>query len=87
MKLPGLIGERLYSVFSKNKGEYLDWKEFLSGCNRLFSQTFEDKLKLVFDIFDTDSNQLLTQDEFQKILSHIPIEFVFLVKLNIDTKK
>ena len=39
-ELPGLINERLFQVFDRDKNGYLDGKEFINGMIKLFTESF-----------------------------------------------
>ena len=77
MNLPGLLGERFYSIYATNKQDHLSWLEFYNGTIKLFGASLDKKLKLVFDILDCDATGLITRDAIYRILSHIPIIHVF----------
>jgi hypothetical protein len=76
MTLPGLVGERLFSLFATRKKEYLDWAEFYEGACRLFSSTFEEKVRLVFDLMRGPGETELPLAEMRVILSHVPLDTV-----------
>lgn len=40
----------------------------------LFSSSFEDKMKIVFNILDFDNNMKINQDDIATVMSHIPLE-------------
>jgi hypothetical protein len=47
-QLPGLLAERLFSVWDVDKDDYLSQKEMLAGLLRLFCSTFNQKIGLVY---------------------------------------
>lgn len=48
--MPGLIGERLFSVFDINKDSYLDMTEFATSMFKVYSSDFAIKFKMIFDL-------------------------------------
>lgn len=69
-----MIGERLFDIFAGNK-DTLSWENFFSGVCRLFAASFEDKVKLVFEVLDCDSNNFISIEEVTLVLSHVPLDF------------
>lgn len=72
-QLPGVIGERLFSVFDLSKSDFIDLREFVHGCFKIYYSSLDAKIKLTFDIYDFDHDGFVTQDDVRLILSHIPI--------------
>ena len=72
--MPGIIGERLFSVFDKNKDDYINKTEFIDSIMKLYASSFDDKLRIVFDIYDTDSDNYLAREEVKLVLSYAPIK-------------
>lgn len=58
--LPGLLAERFFSVLDVDKDEYLSQKEFLTGLLRLYCSKFNQKINLVFEIYDFDADGLIS---------------------------
>lgn len=58
-QLPGLISERLFFVMDKDKNNYLNQEEFLAGFLCFYCSSFDDKIKLIFDIYDFDNDGLI----------------------------
>lgn len=50
--------------------------EFGSCIIRLFSSVFEEKVKLIFDLYDFDSDGKITKEDIITLLSHVPPEEV-----------
>lgn len=72
-QLPSLVAERLFAVWDKNKNSYLDWDEFLNGLLTFYCSCFDDKIKMVFEIYDFDNDNLITQSDIVTIISCMPI--------------
>lgn len=53
--------------------------EFVAVSGRFFNTSFEAKLKLVFDIYDVDSDGFISESDVKGILSHIPLELLVVV--------
>jgi hypothetical protein len=58
--LPGLLAERFFHVLDVDKDEYLSQKEFLTGLLRLYCSKFNQKINLVFEIYDFDADGLIS---------------------------
>jgi Ca2+-binding EF-hand superfamily protein len=71
--LPGLIAERLFSVFDKNHNEYLDISEFLEGMITLFSESYDKLAKFIFNFYDFDKDGYISREDIRTVLSYIPI--------------
>ena len=72
-QLPGIIGERLYAVFSTNHSDYLDDDEFITGMTRLYTGDFESLCKFIFDFYDFDEDQIISKEDVRTVLSYIPL--------------
>ena len=72
-QLPGLIAERLFTVLDSDANGYLSQKEFLAGMLLFYCSTFDEKQKLVFDIYDFDNDGLIKQDDVVTIMSSLPV--------------
>ena len=71
--LPGLISERLFSVFdSKNKG-FLSLEDFTSSMIKLFSGDYEQLLNFIFDFYDFDKDHKITKEDIRIVLSYVPL--------------
>mmetsp|Transcript_29527 Transcript_29527/g.28701 ORF Transcript_29527/g.28701 Transcript_29527/m.28701 type:complete len:136 (-) Transcript_29527:876-1283(-) len=71
--LPGMLGERFFSVIDSNGDSYLDSKEFVTGLLRVFDSTFEVRTKFVFDLYDFDSDGEISKDDILAILNYMPL--------------
>ena len=72
--LPGILGDRFFSVLDINGDKYIDKKEFLHGLFKLYFSNLETKIKLAFDMYDFDQDGYVKKEDIRLILSHIPIE-------------
>ena len=72
--MPGLICDRLFSVFDINKNDYLDLPEFTEGMTTLFSEGFLNLAKFIFDFYDFDKNGKISREDVRVVLSYIPLK-------------
>ena len=71
--LPGLISERLFSVFdSQNKG-FLSIEDFTRSMIKLFSGDYEQLLNFIFDFYDFDKDHKITKEDIRIVLSYVPL--------------
>ena len=71
--MPGLIGERIFKLFDLDKDDYLKELEFKKGFLRLFASNFEENIKLVYDLFDFDSDGKVSKEDIRILLSYVPL--------------
>ena len=70
--LPGLLAERFFHVLDVDKDEYLSQKEFLTGLLRLYCSKFNQKINLVFEIYDFDGDGLISKKDILTLLTSMP---------------
>lgn len=73
MNLPGLIGERFFTLFDKNKDGYAGKDEFISAACRMLSPKFEENIKLVFDIYDFDNDGYISREDISVLIGQVPL--------------
>jgi len=73
-QLPGIIGDRFFELLDLNNDEYIDLKEFIHGLFKIYYSPVETKIRLAFDMYDFDKDELVRREDVQLILSYIPIE-------------
>lgn len=86
MALPGFISERLFKQFDIDKDTYLSKPEFVTGTARLFNNSFDENIKLIFNMFDFDEDGIITREDFRTLLSHVPISEI-LGDMNLPLRK
>jgi Ca2+-binding EF-hand superfamily protein len=59
-------------MFDQNKDGHLNMEEFEQCVTQLFSTSFEGKVKLIFDLFDFDSDGKVSKEDIRTLLSHVP---------------
>ena len=74
--LPGIISERLFSCFDKDKDGILNLSEFTNGMKSLFSQneSFDSLAKFIFNLYDFSSSGYIKKDDVRVVLSYIPLQ-------------
>ena len=74
--LPGIISERLFSCFDKDKDGILNLLEFTNGMQQLFSQTesFNNLAKFIFNLYDFNSKGIIKKDDVRVVLSYVPLQ-------------
>ena len=72
-ELPGLISERLFTVFNKDKTGYLSLNDFIDNMLILFSSNFEDLVKFIFNFYDFNNDNKITKEDIRVVLSYVPI--------------
>ena len=71
--LPGIISSRLFSVFDKNKNEFLDLNEFTEGMTTIFTQNFDKLIHFIFNFYDFDKDGYVIRDDIRTVLAYIPL--------------
>ena len=74
--LPGIISERLFSCFDKDKDGVLGLNEFVEGMQSLFSQaeSFDSLAKFIFNLYDFNSTGIIKKDDVRVVLSYVPLQ-------------
>ena len=72
-QLPGLLAERLFSVLDTDSDNYLNSKEFLTGLLRFYCSTFDQKIQLVFEIYDFDKDGYITKTDICTLITCMPV--------------
>ena len=76
-ELPGIICERLFSVFDRNQNNFLDPAEFIGGMKILFSEDFNSLYKFIFKFYDFDHDGLISREDVRVVLSYVPLNKKF----------
>lgn len=66
----------MFHIYDKDKNNYISLMEFVSVSGRFFKNSFDAKLKIVFDVYDVNSDGLVSANDIRGILSHIPLELI-----------
>ena len=73
IKLPIFISEKLYSSFSFRDKEGLLLEEFVNGFFNLYTGSFEETAKIIFNLLDFNKDGLINNDDVKLILSYLPL--------------
>ena len=74
LKLPMFISEKVFTVFDEDKDGFLSSKEFILGMNKLYNGSYQDTIKLIFDILDFNHDGFIEKDDAKMILSLLPLK-------------
>jgi Ca2+-binding EF-hand superfamily protein len=83
-ELPGIINDRLFAVFDKNKNDYLDSSEFIHGMSNLYTEGFETLTKFIFDFYDFDKDGKISKEDVRVVLSYIPLNTQNMSKMKFE---
>ena len=72
-ELPGLISERLFSVFDSSGNGYLSLNDFIFNMLTLFSSNFEKLIEFILKFYDFDKDGKITKEDIRVVLSYVPI--------------
>ena len=75
LNLPELIGDRLVKQMNANGDERIDHDEFVVFLTNLFMGTLEQKILIAFKCYDSEGEEVITEDEIELVLKHIPLYF------------
>ena len=73
IKLPIFISEKLYSSFSFRSKDGLMLEEFVDGFFNLYTGSFEETAKIIFNLLDFNKDGLINNDDVKIILSYLPL--------------
>eukprot|EP00808_Paulinella_micropora_P012134 g12520.t1 len=65
---PGLLGERLFRVFDRDGNGVIDENEFMTGLAVYLKGTTEEKIRLLFRMYDLRGDQAVNKDELRTML-------------------
>ena len=74
LKLPMFISDKVFTVFDEDKDGFLSSKEFILGMNKLYNGSYQDTIKLIFDILDFNHDGLIEKNDAKTILSLLPLK-------------
>ena len=67
--------ERLFDLFDEDKSGYLDFRELAVCMSVLWKGSFEDRLRLFFDVYDLDRSGCLRKADFQQLLYAVSLPY------------
>ena len=71
MKLPMIVCNKMYSIFSSGKNEQMTVDQFSTNIFNLFFGDLDDKMSMMFDILDFDGDGAIIYEDVFLILSHL----------------
>jgi len=66
--LPGILGERLFAVFDAKKNGVIDFEEFVNGLARYNRGSLQEKIEMLFQMYDMNGHQSVNPEELSLIL-------------------
>lgn len=72
-QLPGLVAERFFAAFDVNCNTYLSLDEFLAGMLGFFCGGFDEKMRLIFSMYDFDADGRISQEDIITLISCMPV--------------
>ncbi len=72
-QLPGIISERIFTLYDYDKDGYLNKNEFYDGMITLFIMPYQYLIDFIFKIYDFDSDGKITQDDVKSIMQYITL--------------
>ena len=80
IQLPMIVSNKIYSIFKSDKSNQLSVELFSSNIYTLLFGDIDDKMSIMFDIFDFDGDGFIIYEDVFLILSHM-----HLIDYNLDT--
>ena len=74
VKMQVFIAEKLFYTMDKDNDGFLNLKEFSEGMTCLYSGTFEDTSKFIFDLYDFDKDGKIISGDVKVVLSYLPLK-------------
>ena len=65
----------MYGIFDENGDHTLEQVEFVRIAANLFDSNFESQCKLVFKIYDSNNDGLISREDLLVTLSHVPLTY------------
>ncbi|OQR97774.1 kinase [Thraustotheca clavata] len=85
--MPGLLGERLFTVFDKNGSGAISFYELVGGLAIICRGTRDEKLKFIFDIYDIAERGAICKRDMITMIHQFPQSAMcFLKGMSLDPK-
>ena len=75
--MPGIISDRLFKLFDKQNNNYLGYNDFAEGMITLFSESYDNLIKFIFNFYDFEKSGKITREDIKVVLSYIPLSNSF----------
>lgn len=63
----------MFNLIDRDHDGVLKISEFQAGISRLFCSTFEEKVSLIFDLYDFNEDGYMSGEDIKTMLSHAPL--------------
>ena len=78
MQIPMIVSNKIYSTFSSFKKNQMSIDIFSSSIYTLFFGDIDDKMSMLFDVFDFDGDGSIIYEDVFVILSHLHLNIMLL---------
>ena len=72
--LPGILNDRVFSLFDKDKDGFLNKLEFVEGMVSIFSTTYDLLLEFVFKIYDFNNDGQISKEDIKSVMQYVNIK-------------
>jgi Ca2+-binding EF-hand superfamily protein len=75
INLPGIISDRFFTLMGagSKSDSRVSQEKFVNTLITVYSSNLEDKMQLVFNIFDFDCDGKISAEDVRLVLSYIPL--------------
>ena len=80
--LPGIISDRMFSVFDADRDGFLSLQDFYDGMMTLFTKPFEELSLFIFQMYDADSDGKISRDDIKSLMQYIHIDNEMMKNVN-----
>ena len=70
INLPMIISDKIFYTLTEHQSEKISLNRFSKGIYNLFFDYIDNKVKLIFDIFDFDNDKIINKYDVFLLLSH-----------------
>lgn len=73
VNLPGVVSDRFFALASESAhDERVELDNFLKVIVSVYSASLDERMKLIFDMYDFNQDGVITAEEVRMVLSYIP---------------
>jgi len=80
--LPGIISDRMFTVFDADKDGFLSLQDFYDGMMTLFTKPFDELSMFIFQMYDADSDGKISRDDIKSLMQYIHIDKEMMQNVN-----
>ena len=81
LALPGLIGEQFIKQMSRYPKEGIEKIGFTNSMRIVFRGVLEERIQLIFNMYDFDNDGYITKEDVRILLSYAPLDNLTLESL------